>query len=116
MGKEIWKAVPGLDSVEVNSAGDLRGTTNEAYTSVDGYIRVRHLGRLYLAHRLVCEAFHGPAPAGKPLVLHFNDVKTDNRAINLRWGNAAENMADAERNGIAIGPAAWKPKTFQKSC
>ena len=49
-------------------------------------------------HRLVCEAFHGPAPEGKPLVLHWDDDPSNNRAGNLRWGDAAENMEDQLRN------------------
>jgi hypothetical protein len=51
-------------------------------------------------HRLVAEAFHGAAPEGKPMALHRNDDKTDNRAENLYWGDAADNMKDMLRNGI----------------
>lgn len=56
-------------------------------------------------HRLVCEAFHGPAPEGKPLVLHWDDSPTNNASLNLRWGNAAENSADRLRNSARIAPA-----------
>lgn len=104
--ENIWVAVPDLIGVEVNASGQIRGTTNQPYVATDGYVRVRHRGESYAVHRLACEAFHGPAPVGKNLVLHWNDIKDDNRAINLRWGNAVENMADAIRNGIPIGPDA----------
>ncbi|SEJ87039.1 HNH endonuclease [Sphingobium sp. AP50] len=107
---ETWKAAPGLNGVEISSEGNLRGTTNQPYIATDGYVRVRHHGDAYLVHRLACEAFHGPAPVGKKLVLHWNDIKDDNRAVNLRWGDAVENMADAKRNGIAVGPDAWRNK------
>ncbi|WP_434404756.1 HNH endonuclease signature motif containing protein [Sphingobium sp. DN12] len=103
-----WVAVPDMIGVEVNIHGQVRGAITQPYCGSDGYMRAYHDGRLYLVHRLACRAFHGPAPAGKPLVLHWNDVKDDNRADNLRWGNAAENMADAKRNGIAVGGAAHR--------
>jgi len=54
-------------------------------------------------HRLVLEAFKGPAPAGL-ISLHEDDVKSHNRLSNLRWGTEKENKADAIRNGrAAIG-------------
>ncbi len=106
--ENIWVAVPDLIGVEVNCHGQVRGSITQPYCGPDGYMRTYHDGRLYLVHRLVCRAIHGPAPAGKSLVLHYNDIKADNRADNLRWGNASENMADAKRNGIAIGGAAHR--------
>lgn len=55
-------------------------------------------------HRLVCEAFHGPAPEGKPLVLHWDDNPANNVASNLRWGDAAENAEDRLRNSSTRKP------------
>ena len=55
--------------------------------------------RSWLVHRLVCEAFHGPAPEGKPNVLHWDDDRANNKASNLRWGNQSENLRDSVRNG-----------------
>lgn len=110
--ENIWVAVPDLIGVEVNASGQIRGTTNQPYCNNDGYLTVRHQGQPYLVHRLICRAFHGPAPSNKRLTLHWNDVKTDNRADNLRWGDALENARDAVRNGITVGPKAWKPKTL----
>ena len=43
-------------------------------------------------HRAVCEAFHGPAPEGKPIVLHLDEDATNNRPENLRWGTQKENL------------------------
>jgi hypothetical protein len=43
-------------------------------------------------HRMVCEAFHGPAPIDRPIVIHLNENGTDNRAENLRWGTQKENL------------------------
>jgi hypothetical protein len=43
-------------------------------------------------HRLVCEAFHGPAPEGKNVVIHINEDAHDNRPQNLKWGTQKENL------------------------
>lgn len=49
-------------------------------------------------HILVLEAFVGPRPVGLN-GLHANDIPTDNRVENLRWGTISENGHDAVRNG-----------------
>jgi len=54
-----------------------------------------------LVHWLVLEAFVGPCPAGEE-GLHGNDIKTDNRLSNLRWGTRSDNVKDAIRNGRAF--------------
>jgi hypothetical protein len=62
----------------------------------DGYVKIglRSNGqRKWMRfHRLVCEAFHGPAPEGC-VVDHRNRDKLDNRAENLWWVSWAENNA-----------------------
>ena len=55
------------------------------------YYGLRYRGRTYKIHRLVCEAFHGPAPPGAE-VLHCNEHALDNCPGNLRWGTHKENM------------------------
>lgn len=51
-------------------------------------------------HHLVLEAFVGPRPKAKRIeARHLNDVRTDNRASNLRWGSSGMNRRDALRNG-----------------
>jgi HNH endonuclease len=71
-----------------------------------GYLQVRlHVtGTTYKAeylHRLVCLAFHGPAPEGKPLALHRDGNYLNNRSHNLYWGNNRDNYDDAVRHGTA---------------
>lgn len=49
-------------------------------------------------HTLVLEAFVGPRPPGL-VALHGNDIGTDNRVGNLRWGTPSENQYDRVENG-----------------
>ena len=50
-------------------------------------------------HRLVCEAFHGPEPEGKPYVLHGDGNPSNNQESNLRWGSNSDNTLDSVRHG-----------------
>ena len=59
----------------------------------DGRRRQRYV------HHLVLESFVGPRPQGQQ-TLHLDDVPSNNRVANLRWGTAQENidMRDAGGN------------------
>ena len=48
-------------------------------------------------HRLVAEAFIGPAPDGKGEVDHINGVRDDNRVDNLRWLSVAANRTNKHK-------------------
>ena len=61
---------------------------------------VRH--RRMKIHRLVCAAFHGPAPLGKPLARHLDDNQMNNIPENLAWGTNADNSDDMKRNGGSL--------------
>jgi hypothetical protein len=50
-------------------------------------------------NRLVCEAFHGPAPSAKHQAAHRDDNRANNTADNLYWATKLENEADKDRNG-----------------
>lgn len=54
--------------------------------------------RRHKVHRLVCAAFHGPAPAGRE-VGHADGNRAHNNASNLRWVTRAENVADMMAHG-----------------
>jgi hypothetical protein len=56
----------------------------------------------WLVHRLVCAAFHGPAPAGKDQAAHGDGDPSNPRANNLRWVDCRENMADKWRHGTML--------------
>ena len=43
-------------------------------------------------HRLVCFAWHGPPPEGKPWVNHKNGIRMDNDADNLEWSSISDNI------------------------
>lgn len=52
-------------------------------------------------HRLVCEAFYGPAPDGMPEVRHLDGDSLNNRPENLDWGTKEQNAADRSAHGRA---------------
>lgn len=51
-------------------------------------------------HRLVAKAFI-PNPEDKPIVMHLNNKKDDNRVENLKWGTVSENTKQAFDDGLA---------------
>lgn len=57
------------------------------------------LQRRYV-HRLICEAFHGPAPDGTNCC-HNDGNRANNSADNLRWDTPANNNRDKIAHGTA---------------
>lgn len=59
-------------------------------------------------NRIVCAAFHGPAPSRKHHAAHNDGNSLNNRADNLRWVLGSENEFDKRRHGTArIGEKHW---------
>lgn len=56
-----------------------------------GYCAVRFHGKNHRVHCIVCRAFNGLSPEGRPFVDHINRIKNDNRPENLRWVSNKEN-------------------------
>jgi len=56
------------------------------------YIHAIKGGGTYKVARLVCEAFHGPAPAENLVCMHLDENSRNNRPENLRWGTQKENL------------------------
>lgn len=83
------------------SARTLIQRNNDGYMHVTVSVRVngRRERHRRPVHRLVCMAFQGVPPEGKPLARHLNGISTDNRADNLAWGSHKDNAADAIRHG-----------------
>lgn len=117
---EVWKPVVGREGqYEVSSLGRVRSVPHELVHR-DGvtrpikgrllklqardprYFSVSIGGRSIRVHRLVAEAFLGPAPDGC-IVLHANDNGHQNHVGNLRWGTHSTNRADARHNRGAVG-------------
>lgn len=61
-------------------------------------LSVNGIANTYLAHRIICAAFHGPQPSSVS-VNHKNYVKTDNRPENLEWMDTKENHRRAVLDG-----------------
>lgn len=107
---ETWLPIQQHPGYEVSSLGRVRGIYARGgerivlkqipgRSGAEKYARVKIGKKRIPVHRLVCEIFHGPAPQGKPNVLHFDDDPTNNRAGNLSWGDVLDNAADRVRNG-----------------
>jgi len=121
---EHWLPVVGFeDFYEVSSLGNVRsmdrlvnsvrgkphvrpGRIMSQVTVRSGHKRVRLVvnGRILYTgvHRVVLEAFVGPAPVGT-ICRHLNGVPSDNRLDNLAWGTHSENVLDQVRHGVHRG-------------
>lgn len=81
----------------------MKGKNLKIFSCTNGYLFVS-LSRpgtkikSYLVHRLVALSFLGEPPAGYE-VCHINGIRTDNRAVNLRWGSRKSNHADKITHG-----------------
>ena len=103
MEEEIWKPVVGYEGLyEVSNLGRMKRLAREyvdvknnrvghlkekiipQHPQIKGYLTVFIMGKQYLAHRLVAEAFI-PNPDNLPMVNHKDEDKTNNRADNLEW-------------------------------
>lgn len=98
-GKEIPEGLPWLRvqrSLKKRKSGCWEFTGAK---SSSGYGSLKVWGRAFVAHRVACEAVHGPAPEGKPLALHSCSNKLCCNPAHLRWGTQKENMGEADDRG-----------------
>lgn len=120
---EIWKIVSACPAYEVSSEGKVRrrlpGKRTRRGREVRAFAKGKYLNvmlvmdgvrRQFRVNRLVCEAFHGPAPSLEHEAAHENGQHLDNRAVNLEWKTPKGNKADellhgtrtrGERHGLA---------------
>lgn len=113
---EEWRPAPGFDGYEVSDRGRVRSwrrvsaknpapkVLSQLIRKHDGYIQVSvqypdGKNRPILVHRLVCMAWHGEAPEGKPHVCHWDGDPSNNAPANLRWGSHKDNAQDQLRHG-----------------
>ncbi len=107
---EQWKLVPSIPGLEASSAGRIRvvahsgkmpnggvriyggvptfGVWNKEDRRFTYFLRGRNLKIAVV----VCEAFHGPKPFPKAVVMHKDENSRNNRPDNLRWGTQKENL------------------------
>lgn len=109
---EEWRLIKEWPAYEVSSHGRVRrvvagkgtqATIMKLQVGKRGYpvvgLTMMPRRQKIVVHRLVCEAFHGPAPQGNLEVAHGDGVRTNNRADNLRWATRRENRGDALLHG-----------------
>ena len=120
---ESWKKIPGFPDYSVSDFGRVRrDTPSRCRPNPGGVLKPRAgtKGHLYVnlrrdnkahskyVHRLVLEAFVGPAPEEAPCAAHGNGDPSDNQLKNLRWASHAENSADSIRHGTSKRPSGTK--------
>lgn len=103
---EAWQPIPDHPGYEASSLGRCRGKRGQLLAqriNDKGYPYVRlYVGRrqkIFPVHQLICAAFHGPRPFPDAHAAHWDGVKTNVGADNLRWATPLENAADNERHG-----------------
>lgn len=92
-----------VDSKKYQKAGDILN----GRVLMSGYRQYKLVDaggdrRLIRANRLVCEAFHGPAPTDRHHAAHKNGIRLDNRKDNLYWATPKQNGADKIRHGTQV--------------
>lgn len=118
MADEIWKPIPGYPDYFASNEGRVASSKSRRLPTCgdlfvlrpfgqDGYARV-HLSiqgrtRGRFVHRCVALAFHGEPTDSSMVVAHCNGDRRDNRAENLRWATASENIADRYKHNLNRG-------------
>jgi hypothetical protein len=126
---EKWKNIEGYEGIyQISDLGRVRsldrvikncktfsqkkGMLLKPYVHNSGYLRagLSKEGKMnyYMIHRLVANAFLGKPEDASLVVMHMNDIKTDNRLENLKWGTPCENSSDAYRKGLTKNPSEGK--------
>jgi hypothetical protein len=113
---EEWREIKGFEGKYwVSNMGRIRNKTKvlKVYTDKQEYVKI-NLGNKNNAkrvHRLVAETFI-PNPDNLPFVNHRNEIRNDNRVVNLEWctheynvnyGTAQERKAKALRGEVKGG-------------
>lgn len=103
-----WRKVPGYSQYEINTRGELRnlktgriskGGDAGRYLKVSVYPDGASEPHLEYLHILVCKTYHGAGTKGQ-VVLHNNNIRTDVRPANLKWGTQSDNIQSAYDDGL----------------
>lgn len=105
MTREEWRPVPSLPWLLASSRGRImvapyQGATRRyagkprwgEWDPVQKRFVIMFRGKTYRVGRLVCEAFHGPAPFEGARALHIDENSRNNRPSNLQWGTQKQNL------------------------
>jgi hypothetical protein len=80
-----------------------KGKPLKGHVNAQGYrtvgVKIQGSTRNFTVHVWVCETFHGPKPFPEAQVRHLDGNPLNNDAHNLKWGTAAENVADMHEHG-----------------
>ena len=122
--EEVWKDIPEYENYyQVSSAGRVRSKDRVvtyrggfersikgkvlSQSNANGYLRVilsvEGKQNQWLVHRLVALTFHGRPSFKDAQVNHINSQKRDNRADNLEWVTASENIIHSYEVGTSSG-------------
>lgn len=113
---EVWREVPSAPTYEVSTLGRVRRSAgvwshgrprmikgcvfDTGYRYIQTTVGASSGAKRAMAvHRMVCEAFHGPAPATNSVARHLDGDRANNSAANLAWGSPKENAADRRLHG-----------------
>ncbi|MES2030868.1 MAG: NUMOD4 domain-containing protein [Pseudomonadota bacterium] len=111
-----WRQCVGFPAYEVSECGDVRRIQNSrtrkngwrlrGFIDVDGYLRYALLDaagskRLISAHRLVADAFLGPAPSPDHEIAHNNGSRVSCYFRDLRWATRLQNDSDRQIHGTS---------------
>jgi len=94
--RELCNWLPGC---WVSSLGRVKSSAKGKVLTLmedNGYANVYVRKHVYV-HRLVCHAFHGPAPSADHTVDHIDRNRSNNAPTNLRWATRKEQMANRGR-------------------
>ena len=113
MTKEVWCDIPDTDGLyQASDQGNVRSKKkghvhlmakkHNNFTGYDYVILYLPSGpKTVTIHRLVATTFT-PNPDSLPEVNHINEVKSDNRAINLGWVTAHENNEHSKWKRLGV--------------
>ena len=95
---EIWEKVPNTKNLFVSNRGRILSMAEgnpkivSGQTNARGYLRFKVNGKAEFIHRIVASVFLPPPREEQTQVNHINGMPSDNRAVNLEWCTAGENL------------------------
>jgi hypothetical protein len=111
MTETEWRSIIGFPGYHVSDDGrvfskrlsNIMALRRDRYGYLSVSLRHRGVRSTRRVHRLVCEAFHGPAPDEGCHAAHLDGDKLNNAAANVAWATAKENAAHKSEHGTNHG-------------